>query len=230
MASHNLLNRPADNSQPVVAVDLEGTLTSGLAWRGMYDYLLAHGKKKGVKGFYYARLPEYFLRRITGRGLQKFKEAWIHDLLRKFQGFSQEGFQDMAHWAVENELWPKRRQRVLDELTEHQKAGRRIVIVTGLFEPYLAAFLFRLPGFEAIGTPIQYDDGKVTGELVTPFNVGELKTEELEPFLSDGKIFAAYGDTFSDRHMLAISQNPVAVHPDRKLRRLAQEKGWRILD
>ena len=230
MESHSLLHSPPDNSRPTVAVDLEGTLTAGSAWRGMYDYLLAHGRESRVKGFYYGRLPEYFARRLTGRDLREFKNRWIHDLLRLFRGYSEHEFQEMAAWAVKNELWPKRRHNVLAELDQHQQNGRRVIVVTGLFEPYVAALLDKLPGFEAIGTPIIFEDGRLTGELATPFNVGEKKVEKLTPFMSGGKIFTAYGDTAADRFMLTVSQHPVAVHPDKTLRRLAQVEGWRILE
>ena len=230
MLSPSLLNSPADNSRPTVATDLEGTLTAGSAWRGMYNYLLAHGGGSGVRGFYYGRVPEYFARRLTGRDLREFKNNWIHDLLRRFKGYSEAEFQDMAEWAVENELWPQRRQDVLAELEQHRQNGRRVIVVTGLFEPYVAALVAKLPGFEALGTPIIFENGRLTGELATPFNVGEKKVEKLQPFMSEGKIFAAYGDTEADRFMLAASQQPVAVHPDRMLRRLANAEGWRILE
>jgi HAD superfamily phosphoserine phosphatase-like hydrolase len=230
MGSHSLLHSPPDNSRPTVAADLEGTLTAGSAWRGMYDYLLAHGGERGVRGFYYGRLPEYFVRRLTGRSLREFKNNWIHDLLRLFEGYSEAEFQEMAEWAVENELWPKRRRGVLAELEQHRQNGRRVIVVTGLFEPYVAALVARLPGFEAIGTPIIFENDRLTGELATPFNVGEKKVEKLQPFMSEGKIYAAYGDTVADRFMLAASQKSVAVHPDRTLRRLADAEGWRILE
>jgi phosphoserine phosphatase len=230
MRSYKLLHSQPDNSRPTVAVDLEGTLTAGSAWRGMYNYLLAHNKGSGVRGFYYGRLPEYFARRLTGRDMREFKNRWIHDLLRLFSGYSEEEFQEMATWAVENELWPKRRHDVLAELEQHRQNGRRIIVVTGLYEPYVAALVARLPGFEAIGTPIVIEDGRLTGELATPFNVGKRKVEKLQPFMSGGKIFGAYGDTAADRFMLAVSHQPVAVHPDKALRRLAQTEGWRILE
>jgi len=230
MASYSLLHSPPDNSRPTVVTDLEGTLTAGSAWRGMYDYLLAHGQGKGVKGFYYGRLPEYFARRLTSRDLREFKNRWIHDLLRLFKGYSEAEFLEMAAWAVENELWPKRRPNILAELEQHRQNGRRVILVTGLFEPYVAALLNKLPGFEAIGTPVIFEDGRLTGELATPFNVGEKKVEKLSSFMSRGRIFSAYGDTAADRFMLAVSRQPVAVHPDKALRRLAQAEGWRILD
>ena len=229
MISQNLLQNPPDNSQPVVAVDLEGTITAGSAWRDMTDYLIDQGREREAKRFVMRRLPEYYLRRGTGRGLRGFKNRWIHDLLQLFRGYSEAEFREMTEWAVENELWPKRRQVVVDELERHLQSGRRVMVVTGLFEPYVATVIERMPGIEAIGTPIIFENGQLTGQLATPFNVGARKAEALQPFTQDGQIYSAYGDTESDRYMLEISQHPVAVYPDKTLRRLAENEGWRIL-
>jgi HAD superfamily phosphoserine phosphatase-like hydrolase len=229
MSSYALLQQAADSKQEVVAVDLEGTLTAGSAWRGMRDYLVENGQEAEAKRFVYKRLPEYYVRRITGRGMREFKNRWILQLLQFFRGYSEAQFQEMTAWAVENEIWPQRRLPVLQELAEHLAQGYRVIVVTGLFEPYVASLIAKMPGVEAIGTPMVFEDGLVTGKLATPFNIGTRKVEALTPFMREGKILSAYGDTFPDRHMLAASTLPVAVSPDKNLRRLAQEKGWRIL-
>ena len=38
----------------------------------------------------------------------------------------------------------------------------------------------------------------------------------------------AYSDSITDAPMLAAVGNPVAVNPDRELRRLAEEQGWEV--
>jgi HAD superfamily phosphoserine phosphatase-like hydrolase len=229
MSSYALLQQAADNKREVVAVDLEGTLTAGSAWRGMRDYLVENGREVEAKRFVYKRLPEYYLRRITGRGMREFKNRWILQLLQFFRGYNKEQFSEMTAWAVENEMWPQRRLPVLKELVEQQEQGHRVIVVTGLFEPYVASLIAKIPGVEAIGTPMIFEGGKVTGEIATPFNIGTRKVEALAPFMREGKILSAYGDTFPDRHMLAASTLPVAVSPDKSLRRMAEDEGWRIL-
>ena len=229
MSSYTLLQKAADNKQSVVAVDLEGTLTAGSAWRGMQGFLIENGREVEAKRFIYRRLPEYYWRRITGRGMREFKNRWILQLLQFFRGYDETQFHDMTVWAVEHELWPQRRLSVLRELAQHQKQGRRVIVVTGLFEPYVATLIAKIPGVEAIGTPMIFEDGIVTGKLATPFNIGPRKVEALAPLMREGKILSAYGDTFPDRFMLAASTIPVAVSPDKALRRMAQDEGWRIL-
>jgi phosphoserine phosphatase len=49
------------------------------------------------------------------------------------------------------------------------------------------------------------------------------------PFMTDVKIFSAYGDSFGDHYMLAASEIPVAVVPDKRLKKVAVSSAWRIL-
>ncbi len=88
-----------------------------------------------------------------------------------------------------------------------------------MFEPLLETLLTRLPGMEAIGTPVVMEGGRFTGEMAAALNVGEKKREQLRSFAAGGgKIHSAYGDTYSDIYMLELSENPAAVHPDPRLR------------
>jgi len=151
------------------------------------------------------------------------------ELLQYFEGYDREQFGHMAEWAVDHELWPKRRTAIINELFEHKRNGRRVIVVTGLFEPYVEALLARLEGFEAIGTPLVFVDGKLDSGNVAAFNVGRSKAEILMPFMTDGKIFSAYGDSFDDHFMLAASEFPVAVLPDKRLKRIAESSAWRII-
>jgi phosphoserine phosphatase len=105
-----------------------------------------------------------------------------------------------------------------------------VIIVTGQSEPLLAPMLLKMDGVEGIGTPLTYEDGHFSGRLGGPLNQGQRKVEQLIPFLRDGHILAAYGDTESDLSMLAMSHSPVAVYPDEGLRREAIDRGWRILE
>ena len=226
----SLLQQPPDPSIPSVATDLEGTLSAGVTWKGMYNYLLKNGHTTAAKWFYVTHMPKYLAFKIFGGNFRKFKNDWLRDLLWLFNGFSIQQFDAMCVWVVENELWPQRREAVIAELEAHLRAGRRAFVVTGMVEPLLKRLIQKLPGLEAIGTPLVWRNGLFTGELAQDLNVGESKRENLQPFTKDGKIYAAYGDTFSDVPMLEISEHPVAVYPDPKLRTEALARGWRILD
>jgi len=136
----------------------------------------------------------------------------------------------MGKWVVEKNLWPGRREVIVDELLAHRAQGRRVIVNTGQFEPILAQLLLKMDGIEGFGTPLAYEDGLFNGEIAGPLNVAERKAEMLQPFLQDGRIFAAYGDTDEDLPMLNLSQTAVAVYPDAGLRLEAERLGWRIVN
>jgi len=223
--------RPSGHAdQAIVASDLEGTLSTYQTWRGMRDYLLAHGRARPYRRFFVRHLPALARFRLGLANGPAFKERWIVGVLRLFAGATPEEFAAMAAWVVERALWPQRRQAVVAELQAHRRVGRRVIVISGLFEPLLDAFNARLGDVEGIGTPLRFVDGRFSGELAGPFNTGAHKAQQLRLLVGNGRLVAAYGDTEGDVPMLEMSVAPVAVYPDAMLRRVAQARGWRILE
>jgi phosphoserine phosphatase len=175
-------------------------------------------------------MPRYGLFRLGLVARRSMMEDWILGLLRLFAGYTADEMAEMGKWVVEKELWPGRRQLVVDELLAHRGQGRRVIINTGQFEPVLAELLKKMEGVEGIGTPLAYEDGLFSGGIAGPLNVAKRKAEQLEPFLRDGRILAAYGDTVQDLPMMTLSREPTAVYPDDGLRREAESRVWRILE
>lgn len=213
-----------------VASDLEGTITAGETWRGMRDFLLENGRSQQYRRFFLRKVPGLFFFRQGWVNERAFKERWILGLLRLFKGYDEAEMAAMAEFVAMETLWPTRRETVVAELQNHAANGRSVVIVTGLFEPILQRLAQELGGFDAIGTPLLFENGRFTGQTSNPLNVGDQKVDQLQPYLQDGRLAAAYGDTIRDIPMLELAEEPVAVHPDAPLRQTAQARGWRILE
>ncbi len=214
----------------IVASDLEGTITAGETWRGMRDYLVENGYERPYRRFFLRHIPELVLFRLGWANVPAFKERWILGLLRLFKGFDETEMAAMAEFVAMKALWPTRREAVVAELQAHQANGRSVIIVTGLFEPILHILARELGGFDSIGTPLLFENGRFTGKIAAPLNVGQRKVTQLQSRLNQGQLAAAYGDTVRDIPMLELAQEPVAIHPDAMLRETAQSRGWRILE
>ncbi len=226
----NLLHSPPDNTRPTIASDLEGTLSAGFAWQAMRDYLIENGQEPKFRKFLTRRVPKLFLFRLGLVDKSKFKNEWILGVIALFAGSTRAEMDAMAQFVVEKEIWPQRRQDVIDELSAHAENGKRVILVTGVFEPILAAFIDKTGhAFEGIGTALAYEDDIFTGKIQGEVNTGINKTEQLQPFMIDGKIESAYGDTKADIPMLESSHTPIAVDPDAELRQVATERQWRIM-
>jgi HAD superfamily phosphoserine phosphatase-like hydrolase len=209
----------------IVAFDLEGTLTAGVAWKGMRDYLKAHGEAEKYRRF----VRQNGLRVLAYRfGLLRderaFKERWILDMLRLFAGYTPARMDEMSAWVVGHTFWPQRRVAIVEELTQHVANGRRVIIVSGMFEPILQQFAQMLQ-VASMGTAVKFVNGRFTGEIIGQLNVGQAKVARLR---QAGRLVAAYGDTVRDIPMLELAETAVAVHPDKHLRQTATQNSWRI--
>jgi HAD superfamily phosphoserine phosphatase-like hydrolase len=212
----------------IVASDLEGTITTGETWRGVAAYLESHGRKVDYARFRRSKLAAYIAARVGLTERRAFQNAWITDLTQLFAGQSLEAFCDVAAWVVTHELLPKQRPNVIAELEAARRDGARVILASGTYQPILEVFAAQF-GFEAIGTPLEVVDGKLTGRLRAPVNVGTHKRANLMAILNGQVLTRAYGDTFPDIPMLELAQQAVIVRGnDMKLERVARKRTWRV--
>jgi HAD superfamily hydrolase (TIGR01490 family) len=144
--------------------------------------------------------------------------------------------QDIARMAPEllAGVLPRIYPQMLEEVHDHQDAGRRTFIVSAAGNE-LVELLARVLGMDGgIGTRYEVDpDGRLTGELDGPFMYGEGKVEALRRFAAEHDVYLeaswAYSDSASDLPMLRAVGIPVAVNPDTELARIAGEEGWRVM-
>jgi phosphoserine phosphatase len=227
---HTLAPRP----DYLVACDVEGTFTTGRTGEGMRDYLVAHGGEAAYRRFFRRHLPQLLLYRLGIGNSRAFKERWICGLLGLYAGFTGAQFGEAAKLTAVSHLWHGRRPAVVEGLRAHQAAGATIVLASGVFQPILDALVAHaagegLHGLHAFGTPVEVENGLLTGRTTIPFAVGETKVERLRAFGGDAPLAVAYGDTAADLPMLHASQHPIAVAPDRQLRAVAAAHGWEVI-
>jgi HAD superfamily phosphoserine phosphatase-like hydrolase len=218
-----------------VAADLEGTLTTGETWRAVGRHLASEGAPSSYRWFLTRRIPELLAARAGLIDRRAFQNRWMRDLLTFFRGASPDEFLRVAVGVVERDLWPLRRREVVAALVDHHAAGERVVLASGTYQPLLEAFAARLAAeaggpVEALGTPVEVVTGRLTGRLAGPVNVGAVKARRLGELLGSERLTTAYGDTASDLPFLRLSDRPVAVHPDARLRSVARRCGWFVLD
>lgn len=212
----------------IVAVDLDGTLTAGETWKGVGRYLTEHGRARAYRAFFLAHLPGALLVKARLLSRSWYRDRWMVDLARLFEGWDEPELQRMAEWVVGNELWPLRRPSVIAEIEAHRRGGASLILASATYQPVLDAFAERCTA-RPIGTPLELVDGIATGRIVGRVNSGRAKADRLAAAIRPERVAIAYGDSASDIPMLELSADPVAVHPDAGLRRLAARRGWRVL-
>lgn len=210
----------------IVVSDMMGTLTTGSPFLGMVDWV-KHNQSKFEANLRMATImPSYLLAK---RGLIDW-QAWGQKLMVDSLGYikdaTPEKVAQVSEWMVERDLWAKRREDVIARLVAHREAGAKVYIASSMVEPFIQPFAQRI-GAETIGTPTEIVNGKLRmiGELVA----NEKKIEQVLSRLGVDRVDVAYGDTLLDVPMLEKADHPVAVYPEAKLKKVAQERGWEIL-
>ena len=134
---------------------------------------------------------------------------------------------------------PALRAQALALVRSHQDAGDLVAIITATneFVTRPIADAFGVP--ELIAVELECDngpDGWITGEIRGVPSVREGKVLRFDAWLgrrglarTDVKV-RFYSDSMNDLPLLEHCDEPVATNPDPRLRALASERGWRILD
>lgn len=154
------------------------------------------------------------------RGLKGVPVAALDDLMEQF---AQEHLQPLVYPAI------------VREMESHIAAGRRCVIITTGMERLVEKCLPFLPdGVELLGCRLEERRGRLTGRVVSGPLYGADKANILLAFCRVARVDPAechaYTDHYSDKHMLEAVGHGATVNPRGKLRRLARNRGWRILD
>ncbi|HEU0131079.1 MAG TPA: HAD-IB family hydrolase [Mycobacteriales bacterium] len=116
-------------------------------------------------------------------------------------------------------------------IEEHKAAGRRVVIVSSSGEEVVAPIGEMVGADEVVATRMVVADGKYTGEIGF-YAYGPHKADAIRALAAEhGWDLAdcyAYSDSATDLPMLEAVGHPVAVNPDKALRRIAAERGWPV--
>ena len=162
--------------------------------------------------------------------------AKMEDSIRKaIQGFQGQKEVDVKHrismfWEedIKNRLRPKAR----NILEKHKEAGDVLALITGS-SFYLAEIFGKEWGFTHIIANRFLTEGETfTGEAQEPLCYGEGKVHYAEEIAVQHGVSLSecvfYTDSISDLPLLERVGEPIVVHPDYFLKRMAQKRGWDI--
>jgi HAD superfamily hydrolase (TIGR01490 family) len=155
------------------------------------------------------------------------------DGLMVLKGFRVDDLRSLVAGAMEPVLKPLVYQEPLDLLGRHRDRGEPVYIVSATLQEIVEQLAHEL-GFDgAIGSTCEIVDGVYTGRSLRAAHGAGKAAALRELAEAEGLDLAAstaYSDSHTDLPFLEAVGNPVAVNPDRKLRRIARERGWRTLE
>ena len=132
---------------------------------------------------------------------------------------------------------PAIRPEALALVQAHREAGDQLVMVTATNE-FVTRPIADLFGIEAlVAVELARDEtGWITGEIEGVPTMREGKVTRMGQWLAErgldwSRVEATfYSDSPNDLPLLERVRHPVATNPDPRLRRVALERGWRVLD
>ena len=210
----------------IVISDMMGTLTTGSPVLGLVDWVRHNQSKLQAQLYMASIMPSYLIARRGWIDWQSWAQGLMVNSLKMVKNATPEKMKAVAEWAVEHDLWKKRRDAVIIRLKAHASQGAQVYIASSVVEPIIEPFAQRV-GAQTIGTPVEYVNGnvRVRGELVAQ----ERKIEQVLSRLAVDRVDFAYGDTIQDVPLLEHADHPVAVYPDEALKAVATARGWEIL-
>ena len=136
---------------------------------------------------------------------------------------------------------PGIKQQALDLVKTHQDAGDTVLIITATNEfvtrPIAEAFgVHELLAIELERDQTPGGSGWFTGEIRGVPSFREGKVTRMEQWMAERGLdwnqvhTTFYSDSINDVPLLEKADVPVATNPDERLRALAAERQWRILD
>lgn len=226
---------PRDYAHRVAMYDMDRTITCS----GTYSGFLIHVARRrqqwrlllsplvGLAGLAYmlrlidrSRLKAINLRLLVGK---RFSRAEIAPLAESY-----------ADMVVARGLHPA----ALDQIAADREAGYRLLLATASFHLYVDAIARRLGIDDVLATRLDEPDGAdhIHARLAGDNCYGDAKFARISGWLADNDItredahIRAYSDHVSDHPMLHFADEAVATTPSRKLKLLAPQMGWDVVD
>ena len=149
-------------------------------------------------------------------------------------GVERAHLQEVVRDALATAIEPAVYAEALALIEAHHRAGHDVVVVSASSTEMVEPIAALVGADRAVATRMEVDaEGRFTGRIERSL----LHGAKVDALLADASAHGidlarswAYSDSISDRPMLEAIGHPVAVNPDRDLRRLAGERGWPARD
>ena len=150
-------------------------------------------------------------------------------LMSMIAGWSEEQVRDIAKDTLHNVVTPTIYAEARDLIEKHKQAGHQVVIISASARILVELIAAELGVDHVVATELETRDGHFTGEVLY-YCKGATKAAAVAELASDYGIDLsasfAYSDSATDIPMLERVGHPVAVNPDRAMKKHALEHGW----
>ena len=209
--------------------DLDNTLIGGDS-----DFLWGEflGEEGVVDVNAYRKKNEYFYQQYDLGVLDIY--AWLEFCLEPLSRYSMKELQEFHHRFMIQKIEPIMLDKAQNCINQHKERGDTVLVMTAS-NSFVTAPIAKKYGInQMLATEPEIKAGRYTGGVsgIPCFQSG--KVDKLMPWLQKneetltGSTF--YSDSHNDLPLLELVDNPVAVNADKILTKIAEKKGWEVLN
>ena len=209
--------------------DLDNTLIGGDS-----DFLWGEflGEEGVVDANAYRKKNEYFYQQYDLGTLDIY--AWLEFCLEPLTRYSMTELQELHHRFMIQKIEPILLDKAQNCINRHKERGDTVLVITASTSFVTAPIVKKYGINQMLATEPEIKAGRYTGGVsgIPCFQSG--KIDKLMPWLQKneetltGSTF--YSDSHNDLPLLELVDNPVAVNADKILTKIAEKKGWEVLN
>jgi len=157
----------------------------------------------------------------------------INRMLSWLKGLEEEAIRNLCSEVFHTQLMGCIRPEILQSLDQHRKENGGVVLLSSATSPICEPVSKHLQMDEIICTHLESIDGILTGHTQGKLVYGKEKKNQMLVFCKthghDPKLAYYYGDSHTDQYVMEAVGFPVAVSPDKRLKKIAGRKNWPIM-
>lgn len=194
------------------------------------EALIRHAYHKGV-------MSTLGVLKAIYTGIQyKYSMKDTHKLIHRMSGWlaglSEDKFNKISNEILQKDLLPNIRPNIVKEIEFLKNEGTEVVILSSAISSVCIPLGKHLNMDAVICTELEVEAGKFTGRPVGKFCFRDEKLVRLKEFCEQRNFklenAAYYADSIDDLPALQQVGFPVCVSPDKKLAKIALERGWLV--
>jgi HAD superfamily hydrolase (TIGR01490 family) len=153
---------------------------------------------------------------------------------RAYRGMHRDRLVGLADDLFEVTLKPSIYPRAAELIERTRSEGYRNILVTGALDFTVRPIALHFGMDEVICNRLEFRNHVATGGVLDPLIAENEKARIIREFAEQEGIDLAescsFSDSTSDIPMLTVTGHPVATNPTRRLRRVAHQNGWPVID
>ena len=213
--------------------DVDGTLTKKPIWEGLLKYSRMRGAINfGAIAFWIYLTPLLFMYKLGLLPQTGFRKPWAQHLPWYFRGMGVVEAEKMWDWIDNSFISEVIREDSMKIVRQHLEDGDLVILISASPLPIVKRIGNNYGVKHVVATIPRIKNEKYSGGIDGEVCIGDAKVKLLNEYLDSNRLIVnfeesyAYADSPGDVALLEMVGNPVAMHADDDLAKIAIAKGW----